>query len=91
VDVILTPVAPAPAYKLGEKIGDPLAMYLEDVFTIPASLAGICGLVVPAGFASDLPVGIQLLGKRFDEKTVLRVGHQYQQVTDWHKQKPVLK
>jgi len=91
VDVILTPVAPTPAYKLGEKIGDPLKMYLEDVFTIPASLAGICGLVVPAGFSNDLPVGIQLLGKRFDEKTILRTGHQYQLVTDWHKKKPLIK
>lgn len=91
VDIILTPVAPAPAYKIGEKIGDPLAMYLEDVFTIPASLAGLCGLTVPAGFVADLPVGIQLLGKRFDEKTVLRAGHQFQLATDWHKQKPVLK
>ncbi len=90
VDVILTPVAPAPAYKLGEKIGDPLKMYLEDVFTIPASLAGLCGLVVPAGFSDNLPVGIQILGKRFDEKTVLRVGHQYQLATDWHKSKPNL-
>ncbi|MFA6526406.1 MAG: Asp-tRNA(Asn)/Glu-tRNA(Gln) amidotransferase subunit GatA [Candidatus Buchananbacteria bacterium] len=90
VDVILTPVAPAPAYKLGEKIGDPLKMYLEDVFTIPASLAGLCGLTVPAGFTESLPVGIQLLGKRFDEKTILRAGHQFQLVTDYHKQKPQL-
>jgi aspartyl-tRNA(Asn)/glutamyl-tRNA(Gln) amidotransferase subunit A len=90
VDIILTPVAPAPAYKLGEKIGDPLKMYLEDVFTIPASLAGICGLSVPAGMSNNLPVGIQLLGKRFDEKTILKVGHQYQLATDWHKQKPIL-
>jgi len=90
VDVILTPVAPAPAYKLGEKIGDPLKMYLEDVFTIPASLAGLCGLSIPAGFSEGLPVGIQLLGKRFDEKTVLRAGHQFQLVTDYHKQKPNL-
>lgn len=91
VDVILTPVAPTPPFKLGENINDPLKMYLEDVFTTPASLAGICGLVVPAGFSNSLPVGIQLLGKRFDEKTILRVGHQYQLATDWHKQKPVLK
>lgn len=90
VDIILTPVAPAPAYKLGEKIGDPLKMYLEDVFTIPASLAGICGLSVPAGMSNNLPVGVQILGKRFDEKTILRVGHQYQLATDWHKQKPIL-
>ncbi|MFA6228528.1 MAG: Asp-tRNA(Asn)/Glu-tRNA(Gln) amidotransferase subunit GatA [Patescibacteria group bacterium] len=91
VDVILTPVAPTPAFKLGENINDPLKMYLADVFTIPASLAGICGLTIPAGLADNLPVGIQLLGKRFAEKTVLRVGHQYQLATDWHKQKPGIK
>ncbi|MFA6594421.1 MAG: Asp-tRNA(Asn)/Glu-tRNA(Gln) amidotransferase subunit GatA [Candidatus Buchananbacteria bacterium] len=91
VDVILTPVAPTPAFKIGENINDPLKMYLADVFTIPASLAGICGLTIPAGFTDNLPVGIQLLGKRFDEKTVLRVGHQYQSATDWHRQKPEIK
>ncbi|MFA5125064.1 MAG: Asp-tRNA(Asn)/Glu-tRNA(Gln) amidotransferase subunit GatA [Patescibacteria group bacterium] len=91
VEVILTPVAPTPAFKLGENINDPLKMYLADVFTIPASLAGICGLTIPAGLTDNLPVGIQLLGKRFDEKTVLRVGHQYQLATDWHKQKPEIK
>jgi len=90
VDVILTPVAPAPAFKLGEKIGDPLKMYLEDIFTIPASLAGLCGLSVPAGFKDGLPVGMQLLGKKFDEKTILRVGHQFQMATDYHLQKPKL-
>jgi len=91
VDVILTPVAPTPAYKLGENINDPLKMYLEDAFTIPASLAGICGLTIPAGLAGGLPVGIQLLAKRFDEKTILRAGHHYQQATNWHKQKPSIK
>lgn len=90
VDVILTPVAPSPAYKIGENINDPLKMYLEDAFTIPASLAGICGLSIPAGFSKGLPVGIQLLGSHFDEKTILRVGHNYQQATDWHKQKSEL-
>lgn len=91
VDVILTPVAPATAFKIGEKIGDPLAMYLEDIFTIPASLAGICGLSIPAGSIDGLPVGMQILGKRFDEKTALRVGHQFQLATDYHKRKPELK
>jgi aspartyl-tRNA(Asn)/glutamyl-tRNA(Gln) amidotransferase subunit A len=90
IDVILTPVAPAPAYKLGEKIGDPLKMYLEDAFTIPASLAGLCGLSIPAGLSTDLPVGIQLLGKRFDEKTILTAGHQYQLATDFHRLRPIL-
>ncbi len=90
VDAILTPVAPTPAFKLGESVNDPLKMYLEDVFTTPASLAGICGLVVPAGLANNLPVGIQILGKRFDEKTILRIGHQYQLATELHKRKPIL-
>lgn len=90
VDVILTPTAPTPAWKIGENENDPLKDYLADVFTIPASLAGICGLSVPAGFANNLPVGMQILGKRFDEKTILRVGYNYQEETDWHKQKPVV-
>ncbi len=90
VDMILTPTAPTPAFKLGANTEDPLSMYLADIFTIPASLAGICGLSIPAGFVDSLPVGVQLLGKRFDEKTILRAGHQYQQVTDFHLQKPAL-
>ncbi len=90
VDVILTPVAPTPAFKIGENVNDPVKMYLQDIFTIPASLAGICGLSVPAGFSNGLPVGVQLLGKRFNEKTILRAGYQYQLVTDYHKQKPNL-
>jgi aspartyl-tRNA(Asn)/glutamyl-tRNA(Gln) amidotransferase subunit A len=90
VDMILTPTAPTPAFKLGENISDPLKMYLGDVFTIPASLAGICGLSIPVGLVEELPVGAQLLGKRFDEKTILRAGHQYQLVTDYHKVRPDL-
>ena len=91
VDIILTPVSPTPAWLIGENIGHPLKDYLADVFTIPASLAGICGLSVPAGFSQGLPVGLQLLGKRFDEKTILQAGYQYQQATDWHKRKSNLK
>lgn len=90
VDMILTPTAPTTAFKLGEKVNDPLKMYLEDVFTIPASLAGICGLTIPAGLVDALPVGVQLLGKRFDEKTILRAGHNFQKVTDFHKQRPAI-
>lgn len=90
VDILLAPVAPTPAFKIGENIADPLKMYLADVFTVPASLAGICGLSIPAGFADNLPVGVQLLGRRFDEKTILRAGHQFQLATDWHKRKPML-
>ncbi|MFA5020676.1 MAG: Asp-tRNA(Asn)/Glu-tRNA(Gln) amidotransferase subunit GatA [Patescibacteria group bacterium] len=90
VDVILTPVTTTPAFKIGENFNDPLKMYLEDVFTIPASLAGLCGLVIPAGLSENLPVGMQLIGKRFDEKAVLRAGHQFQLATDYHRQKPKL-
>lgn len=88
VDAILTPVAPTPAFKLGENINDPLKMYLADVFTIPASLAGICGLSAPAGLSAGLPVGMQILADRFKEETALRIGHQFQLATEWHKQRP---
>lgn len=75
VDVLLTPAAPTPAFKLGEKTDDPLAMYLADIYTVTANLAGICGISVPCGVSSEgLPIGAQILGKHFDEATVLRVG-----------------
>lgn len=90
-DAILTPVAPTPAYPLGEKTDDPLQMYLGDIFTVTANLAGICGLSVPCGFTdSGLPIGLQLLGPAFKEENILRVGHAYEQVTDWRKRKPRL-
>jgi len=89
VDVILAPTSPTTAFKIGEKTDDPLQMYLNDVFTIPASLAGICGLNVPCGFDDQgLPIGLQILGKAFDEQTILRAGHAYERVTDWHTRRP---
>jgi aspartyl-tRNA(Asn)/glutamyl-tRNA(Gln) amidotransferase subunit A len=88
-DVLLAPVAPTAAYKIGEKIKDPLQMYLGDIFTIPANLAGVCALSVPCGFtAAKLPVGLQILGPAFREDMILRVGYAYEQATDWHLQKP---
>jgi len=91
VDVILTPVAPTPAFKIGEKINDPLQMYLSDIFTIPVNLAGTCALSVPAGFSSDgLPIGLQLIGKPFGEETILKAAHAFEQATEWHKQKAPL-
>jgi aspartyl-tRNA(Asn)/glutamyl-tRNA(Gln) amidotransferase subunit A len=85
VDVIAAPVAPTTAFKIGQNTDNPLQMYLADVFTIPASLAGICGLSVPCGFDNQgLPIGLQLLGKAFDEATLLRAGHAYQNATEWH-------
>ncbi len=75
VDAIVCPVTPTPAFKLGEKTNDPLKMYLEDIYSVAASLAGICGMSVPAGTTSaGLPIGVQVLGKHFDEATMLRVG-----------------
>ncbi|WP_437881792.1 Asp-tRNA(Asn)/Glu-tRNA(Gln) amidotransferase subunit GatA [Pseudomonas sp. LRF_L74] len=88
VDVILGPTTPNLAWKLGEKGGDPVSAYLEDIYTITANLAGIPGLSMPAGFVDGLPVGVQLLGNYFQEGRLLNVAHQYQQVTDWHTQAP---
>ncbi len=89
-DLIAGPVSPTTAWNIGEKIKDPLTMYLSDVYTIPASLAGIPGLSVPCGFANDLPVGLQILGKYLDEETILSVGEIYQSATSWHKKRPKL-
>ena len=90
VDVIAAPTAPTVAFKIGEKTNDPLAMYLEDVCTLPINLAGVPGLVVPCGFSDNLPVGLQLIGRPFDEATLLRVGDAFQRVTDWHTRRPAL-
>ncbi len=90
VDVILGPTTPTVAFPIGEKAEDPLAMYLNDVYTVPANLAGIPGVSIPCGLANGLPVGLQILGKHFDEATVLRAAHAYQQVTDWHLKRPLL-
>ncbi len=88
VDVLVSPTSPTPAFKLGEKTSDPLQMYLADIFTIAANLAGICGLSVPCGLVKGLPVGLQILGKAFGEADVLRVGHAFEQSTEWHQQRP---
>lgn len=88
VDVILGPTTLSPAFKLGEKTSDPVSMYLNDIFTIAANLAGIPGMSLPVGFIDGLPIGMQLMGNYFEEAKLLNVAHQYQQVTDWHKQSP---
>ena len=94
-DVLVTPVSPTPAFKLGEKIDDPLQMYLSDIFTIPVNIAGLPGISVPCGFseAADgarLPIGVQILAKPFDEAALFRVAHAYEQATDWHTARPPL-
>ncbi|MGD8407738.1 MAG: amidase family protein, partial [Thiohalophilus sp.] len=88
VDVIMGPTSPGPAFKLGEKADDPITMYLSDIYTIAANLAGLPAMSVPAGFVNDLPVGLQIIGNYFDEARLLNVAHRYQQVTDWHAQTP---
>jgi aspartyl-tRNA(Asn)/glutamyl-tRNA(Gln) amidotransferase subunit A len=87
-DVVALPATPTPAFPLGVKTADPLQMYLEDVFTVPANLAGIPGLSVPCGFVDSLPVGLQLLGRPFDEAGLFRAGHAYQQRTAHHLARP---
>lgn len=91
VDLLLTPVAPTPAFRIGEKTADPLQMYLSDIFTIPVNLAGICGISVPAGISSNgLPIGLQLLGRPFGEETILRAAFDFEQATQWHTKKAAL-
>jgi len=91
VDVILTPTSPTPPFKLGEKITDPLGMYLSDIYTISANLAGLPAVSFPCGFSKDnLPIGVQLIGKEFDESTLIRLGYNFQSNTDFHKKIPPL-
>jgi aspartyl-tRNA(Asn)/glutamyl-tRNA(Gln) amidotransferase subunit A len=94
VDALISPTSPVPAFKLGERTADPLQMYLADIFTIAANLAGICGISVPCGFAEmeghRLPIGLQLLGKPLDEARILQMAHAYEQSTDWHKARPAI-
>ncbi|MCL5433275.1 MAG: Asp-tRNA(Asn)/Glu-tRNA(Gln) amidotransferase subunit GatA [Patescibacteria group bacterium] len=90
VDAMITPVSPTLPWKLGEKINDPLKMYLSDIFTVTANLAGIPGLSVPAGFINGFPVGIQILGKHFSEELLYRIGYAYEQETKFYEQKPNL-
>ena len=91
VDAIAAPVSPTTAFKIGGHGDDPLAMYLEDVFTLPANLAGIPGLAFPSGFDGEgLPIGMQLMGRPFDEATLFKLTHVFQQNTDWHKKMPNL-
>jgi len=88
---IVTPTSPTPAFKMGERLTDPLTMYLSDIYTISANLAGIPAVSVPCGFTQEgLPVGLQIIGKAFDEATILSLGHAYQEATDWHKRRPPL-
>jgi aspartyl-tRNA(Asn)/glutamyl-tRNA(Gln) amidotransferase subunit A len=83
VDVIAGPTTPTPAFKIGEKVDDPVAMYLADTFTLPANIAGICGLSVPCGLARELPVGLQILAPQLGEEIMFRVAAIYERSTGW--------
>jgi aspartyl-tRNA(Asn)/glutamyl-tRNA(Gln) amidotransferase subunit A len=91
VDVIVCPTSPTVAFRLGEKVDDPLQMYLSDVFTLSLNLSGLCGIAVPCGFADGLPIGLQIIGKAFDEVTILQTAWVYEQATEWHLRKPEVK
>jgi aspartyl-tRNA(Asn)/glutamyl-tRNA(Gln) amidotransferase subunit A len=91
VDVVAMPTMPTPPFKLGEKASDPLQMYLGDIFTVSANLAGLPGISVPCGFSTDgVPIGFQLMGRMFDEATLLRVADAYERATDWHTRAPAI-
>ena len=92
VDLLVTPVTPTPAFQLGEKIEDPLQMYLSDLYTISASLAGIPAISIPSGFSQKgLPIGLQIMGRPFEEETVLRAARAYEMVTNWRKKRPAIR
>ena len=90
VDVIVGPTSPTTAFRIGERIDDPLQMYLSDVYTLSCNLAGICGLSVPCGFDGGLPIGLQIQGPAFEEERILRVAYAYEQATSWHSQHPTI-
>jgi aspartyl-tRNA(Asn)/glutamyl-tRNA(Gln) amidotransferase subunit A len=87
-DVLVTPTSPTVPFKMGEKMDDPLQMYLSDVCTLPINIAGLPAISIPAGFGDGLPIGMQIIGKPFSEETILKVAYAYEQATDWHKRKP---
>ncbi len=87
-DALVTPTSPTVPFKIGERVDDPLQMYLSDVCTLPINIAGVPAISIPAGFANGLPIGMQIIGKPFSEETILKIAHAYQQATDWHKKKP---
>ena len=87
-DAVITPTSPTVPFRIGEKVDDPLQMYLSDVCTLPINIAGLPAISIPAGFADGLPIGMQIIGKPFGEETLLKIAYAYQQATDWHKRKP---
>jgi aspartyl-tRNA(Asn)/glutamyl-tRNA(Gln) amidotransferase subunit A len=89
-DALVTPTSPMVPFKLGERLEDPMQMYLSDICTLPVNIAGIPAISIPAGFVDNLPIGMQIIGKPFSEETLLRIAFAYEQATDWHKRRPPL-
>jgi aspartyl-tRNA(Asn)/glutamyl-tRNA(Gln) amidotransferase subunit A len=89
VDVLMSPVTPTTAFGIGEKITNPIEMYLADIYTIAINLAGLPAMSIPAGFINNLPVGLQIIGNYFAEDKLLNIAHRYQQVSDWHTKQPI--
>jgi len=87
-DALITPTSPTVPFGIGEKVDDPVQMYLSDICTLPINIAGVPALSIPAGFSQGLPVGFQIIGKPFGEETLFKIGHAYQQATEWHLQRP---
>ncbi|MCK5124128.1 MAG: Asp-tRNA(Asn)/Glu-tRNA(Gln) amidotransferase subunit GatA, partial [Dehalococcoidia bacterium] len=87
-DALVTPTSPTVPFKFGERLDDPVQMYLSDICTLPVNIAGIPSISIPAGFAGNLPIGMQIMGKPFSEEILLRIAFAYEQATDWHKRKP---
>jgi len=87
-DALVTPTSPTAPFKIGEKVDDPLQMYLSDVCTLPINIAGVPSISLPAGFADGLPIGMQIIGKPFSEETLLKIAYAYQQATEWHNKRP---
>jgi len=88
VDLIASPTSPTVAFKMGQKVDDPLQMYLTDVFTVSLNLAGMCGISIPCGFSDGMPVGLQFMGPALGESVILRAAYVYEQATEWHKRTP---
>jgi aspartyl-tRNA(Asn)/glutamyl-tRNA(Gln) amidotransferase subunit A len=89
-DLIVAPTTPTTAFKLGEQVGDPLTLYMNDILTVPVNMAGLPGMSIPCGFLEGMPVGLQLIGRAFDEGTLLRAAYAFEQHSDYHQAKPDL-
>ena len=87
-DALITPTSPTVPFKVGEKMADPLQMYLSDVCTLPINIAGVPAISIPAGFVEGLPIGMQIIGRPFGEETILQIAYAYEQATEWHKRRP---